>query len=789
LLLGRLGENLAIIPGTSITFWPPAGLFLGVLLVTQPRQWAWFVLAGMAAELACNALWFHHAYGPAASYFVANAAEALTAAYLVRLLSGPNFRIERLRDVYVFLLAACVAPVVGATGIALIDHVTGNHPFTMAWPLVWLGDASGLLVSTPLTLFAINSWRERARLGLPQLAEALSLCVLLIAVGAAAFRSYLPTPFLAMPLLLWASVRFRLAGAAVAIAGQMLLIGAMAVVDRDRILAEPELAHGRVVMMQVFLAVSSVSCIIVAALASQYKEALESLKNANTDLEVTVRDRTADLARSEARLRLFIESAPVAIAMFDRERRYLEASEKWKELFGLVGDLAGTPHDQTPFGLSTTWAAAEASVWTGETVSAPRDPLCINDTAEKWVKWEQQPWWMPDGSVAGVLVSVEDISSHVLVEQTLREADRRKDEFLAVLAHELRNPLAPIRTGLDVLKADSSPDLREEVVEMMDRQMVHLVALVDDLLDVSRLTRGKIQLRWETVDLRDTVRGAVEATRGLIHDRRHHLSVDLPDRPVPVRGDHVRLSQVVVNLLSNAAKYTETGGQIGVALRIHGGVAQLEVVDTGIGLEPHEIDRIWDMFGQTSQSNQAGGLGIGLALIRSLVSMHQGRAWAQSDGKGRGSTFSVEFPVIDAVPETPRVELRPSSFGGTRVLLVEDNLDVQEAMRRLLTLTGAEVLAVSDGPSALAVARDFGPHAVLCDLGMPGMDGLEVARRLRDIPEFRDTLLLVALTGYGSEDDRAATLAAGFDRHLTKPVSRETLAQALQTDRATARLV
>lgn len=779
ILAARLGENLALIPGTTITFWPPAGLFLAVLLSSPKRTWAAVTGAGLVAELVCNVLWFHSPLGPAVLYFGCNAAEALVAAVMVQRLSGGVFRIERLRDVCLFAAATLIAPIVGATGISLVDMAIGKHTFFEAWPLVYLGDSTGLLVSAPLTLFAIYAWRDRSRMSLAHSLEAVSLSLLLVIVSGMAFRGYLPTPFLAMPFLLWASVRFRLAGAAVAIAGQTLLIALLAVIDRDRILIDPAAARERIVLLQVYLAVSSVSSIIVAALASQYQAALSSLKSANVDLESTVRDRTTELESSEARLRLFIEKAPAAIAMFDQDRRYLEASQKWKELFGLANHVAGARHDESPFGDSEEWSSAASQVNRGQTVSSTRDQLRTPDGRELWVKWDQQPWWRPDGTVGGVLVSVEDITDHVEVERTLREADRRKDEFLAVLAHELRNPLAPIRTGLDVIKVDSDPELREEVVGMMDRQLEHLVTLVDDLLDISRLTRGKIELRLETVDLGEKVRRAVEAARGLVHDRRHHLTVDLPPHPVYVRGDRVRLVQVLVNVLSNAAKYTPTGGQIALSLTESDGVANVTVSDTGVGLDADDLKSIWEMFGQSShRDHSAGGLGIGLALVRNLVTLHQGRVWAESDGKGRGARFIIELPLTqpETKAETPRAPQRIAP--GIKVLLIEDNLDILAAMKRLLVLQGADVVACSDGPSALELASEVVPDVVLCDIGMPVMSGLEVGRRLRQIPALERTLL-IALTGYGSEVDRLASREAGFDRHLTKPVSGEMLTQAL----------
>jgi signal transduction histidine kinase/ActR/RegA family two-component response regulator len=367
----------------------------------------------------------------------------------------------------------------------------------------------------------------------------------------------------------------------------------------------------------------------------------------------------------------------------------------------------------------------------------------------------------------------------------VQEADRRKNEFLSMLAHELRNPLAPIRNGVHILRAlgGTDPQLRE-VRDMMDRQVQHLVRLVDDLLDLSRITRGKIRLQTEPVDLSGVVARAVETCLPLIDERRQRLSVALPPQPVRVDGDAVRLAQVVGNLLNNAAKYTEEGGQLWLSAGREGDEGVVRVRDTGMGIPAEMLASVFDLFtqGDHSLDRSQGGLGIGLTLVRQLVEMHGGRVEAHSEGPGRGSEFLVRLPALPVeepaeAPE-PAAPGRPARGPRRRVLVVDDNRDAAESLALLLGVAGHEARVSHDGPSALAAAAEFRPDAVLLDIGLPGMDGYEVARRLRAETD-TGRALLVALTGYGQEEDQRRALAAGFDHHLIKPADLDALTALL----------
>ena len=367
--------------------------------------------------------------------------------------------------------------------------------------------------------------------------------------------------------------------------------------------------------------------------------------------------------------------------------------------------------------------------------------------------------------------------------QELREADRRKDEFLATLAHELRNPLAPIRTSLQILKMPGlDRAVAERSRETMERQVQHLVRLVDDLLDVSRVMRGRIELRVQRVDLASVVSHAVEQARPLLDAHRHELSLSLPAEPLEVEGDPVRLAQVVGNLLANAAKYTPEDGHVWLTGAREGARAVLRIRDDGIGIAPEMLVRIFDLFVQAAPSLERaqGGLGIGLTLARSLVEMHAGEIEARSAGAGAGSEFVVRLPL--APPESPRSTAPAARAAAAaprrRVLVVDDNVDAAESLALLLQLGGSEAHVAHDGATALRMAAELRPEVVFLDLGMPGMDGYEVARRLRGDASLR-SVLLVALTGWGQEDDRRRSAAAGFDLHVVKPVEPGALASVL----------
>jgi PAS domain S-box-containing protein len=418
-------------------------------------------------------------------------------------------------------------------------------------------------------------------------------------------------------------------------------------------------------------------------------------------------------------------------------------------------------------------------------------PLRRHDGAMRWHLSRALPVRDERGRVVRWFGTNTDITEIRQMEEALREADRLKDEFLAMLAHELRNPLAPIRNALHVLRhAGADPTTAARVRDMAERQVKHMARLLDDLLDVSRISRGRIELRQEIIDVATLVQHTVEVAGPFVAERRHELTVSLPDRPLRVKGDPARLEQVLTNLLNNAAKYTEPGGKIWLTATAEGDEAVLRVRDTGVGIAPDMLPKIYDLFVQADRrlDRAPGGVGIGLTLVRRLAEMHGGRVEARSPGLGGGSEFVVRLPELGSREsgignrEKPSDLLSDSPFptpdSPVRVLVVDDNQDAADSLALLLRLSNHEVRVAYDGPAALDLAKEFRPALAFLDIGMPGMDGYDLARLLRQQLGQEGTLL-VALTGWGQEEDRKRSVAAGFDHHLVKPVEPEALREVL----------
>ena len=365
--------------------------------------------------------------------------------------------------------------------------------------------------------------------------------------------------------------------------------------------------------------------------------------------------------------------------------------------------------------------------------------------------------------------------------EELREADRRKDEFLAMLAHELRNPLAPIRNAVQILVSED-PEVREKARLMIGRQVKHIVRLVDDLLEVSRITQRKVVLQPSVVKLAAVVDSAVEVARPFVDTKRQKLSVAVPADDLWIEVDAVRMSQVIGNLLHNASKFTPAGGDISLEARVAGEVLEVVVADNGEGMTADVLPKVFDLFAQADRTLERtqGGLGIGLSLVRGLVAMHGGTVHAESPGRGRGSRFTIRLPLATlraaAPPRAASPAAKPSR--ARRILLVEDNMDAAESLKLLLQQLGHEVQVVHDGLQAVDAARSFAPDVILLDIGLPGMDGYQVASALRAIPETRSARL-IAVSGYGQAKDRQLSADAGFHIHLVKPVDPSRLLEAI----------
>jgi PAS domain S-box-containing protein len=502
----------------------------------------------------------------------------------------------------------------------------------------------------------------------------------------------------------------------------------------------------------------------------------------------------SELRAREAQFRLLANTIPQLAWMAGPDGAVFWYNQRWYDYTGAEpGTMLGWEwqkvHD--PFEVPRVVARVRAAIAAGEPWE-DTFPLRRRDGQMRWHLSRALPLRDASGRITLWFGTHTDISDRREMEEQLRAADRRKDEFLATLAHELRNPLAPIGNGLQVLRRpDASAEMTVRVAAMMERQLAHMVRLIDDLLDVSRVTRGKLELKRERVQLGDVIEAALETTRPAIEQHRHALEVRLPPEAVWLDADRARLAQVFGNLLSNAAKYTPPGGRIVVDAIAGERDVAVRVRDDGVGIPREALGEVFELFSQVRahQSHAAGGLGIGLALVRALVAMHGGRVDVASDGPGRGSTFTVTLPrapaaapAATATPPEPAIAAR----GHVRVLVADDNDDAAQSLAMLLRLEGCEVRAVADGEAAVRVAREFRPAMIFMDLGMPVVDGLEATRRLRREPWGRE-ITIVALTGWGQPGDRQRSREAGVDRHFVKPLEPAALAELLDELAATAR--
>ncbi|AUX44509.1 hypothetical protein SOCE26_059730 [Sorangium cellulosum] len=502
------------------------------------------------------------------------------------------------------------------------------------------------------------------------------------------------------------------------------------------------------------------------------------------------------LRESEERLRVALDAAKMGTWLWqvvpDRQRldpslRRLMGVED-DRILHTVADFIALIHPEDQAAVRQVFDAAVAE-GTDLTVEFR---VIWPDGSVHWLRDQGKIFRDASGAAKAMTGACVDITERKLLEEELQrraeqlaEADRRKDEFLAMLGHELRNPLAPVRSIMEVLRQKMPGDRQlEKAFSIIDRQIEHLVRLVDDLLDVSRITRSKIHLHKEVVDLSTLVGQAVDSVRALVDARDHELMISLPMKPVHLEVDATRMTQVINNLLHNAIKYTDPGGRIWVTgERTRDGV-ELRVKDTGHGIAPELLPKVFDLFIQGDQApdRSQGGLGIGLTLVRRLVEMHGGIAQALSDGPGKGSEFIVRLPasvLVTGGRAAAGPAAGPAREGAVpavsrRVLVVDDNPDVAESLVMLLEALDYKVCKASDGAEALALASAFRPEIVLLDIGLPEMDGYEVARQLRRQPGL-DGALLVALSGYGQEEDQRRSRAAGFDHHLVKPVGRAML--------------
>lgn len=503
------------------------------------------------------------------------------------------------------------------------------------------------------------------------------------------------------------------------------------------------------------------------------KEVAERIRTASERLRSEIA-----LRESEAKFRTIANAMPQMVWSARSDGYHDYYNQQWYDYSGVAeGSTDGVawngmfhPEDQP-----LAWERWRHSLQTGETYEI-QYRLRHRSGQYRWVLGRALPIRDESGKIIRWMGTCTDIHDQKVAEEELRESGHRKDEFLAMLAHELRNPLAPINAAAELLTLTGYDERRAcQASEIITRQVSHMTNLINDLLDVSRVTRGLVKLEHENVDLKTVINGAIEQARPLIEARKHELRLRIASAAAFMKGDKTRLIQIIVNLLTNAAKYSPQGGEIELALDVSQARAEISIRDNGIGIEPGMLPHIFKLFTQGARTpdRAQGGLGLGLSLVRSLTNLHGGQVVAQSDGPGKGSVFTLTFPLIgkDEVRqgEFPLEQFPPRIAKPVSLMIVDDNLDAARALAALLEAVGHKVTVCEDGKSALDAIAQEAPQVFILDIGLPGMDGYELARRLRASP-MTSSAVLIALTGYGQEHDRLLSKAAGFNHHFVKPM-------------------
>lgn len=770
----KVGLNLAFVAEQVTVVWPPTGIALAALLLIGWKVWPGIALGAFLANATAN-----EPLATAAGIAVGNTLEAVSGAWLLGWV-GCRLELDRLRDVMAFIVVSVAASTPLSATIGVLSLCLGGVvPWTLYWSLWgvwWIGDMMGAIVVAPLFLAWAPALRgrvaRRRAMESVAIAAATSLTVLLVFAGQPAswLRDY-PLHYTVFPLVVIAALRLRQIG----VTTVTCIASGIAIWSTAHGLGPFSMAttHESLIMVQLFMGVVAITGLLLSAAITERDAALVR----------QARD-FASLEESEAWLRLALEAGRLGVWDWNIGTGAVRWTDNLEPMHGLPAGAFGG-----------TLAAYQALVHPEDRARVDEAIRCaIEDSTgydiEFRTLWPNGSvhWMAAKGTVITdtsgrpmrMLGTAMEVTDRRRLEEELRrhaqqlaDADRRKDEFLAMLAHELRNPLAPLSTSLHLIASDA-PD-RARFLEMAERQVRHLVRLVDDLLDVSRISSGKVVLRTESVALSDVVARAVELSQHLVESRGHALTISLPPQPVRLQGDPIRLAQVIANLLSNAAKYTPPGGSIWLTAETVAAELTLRVRDTGIGIPPELLSTIFDLFvqGDASLDRARGGLGIGLTLVRGLVELHGGRVEAHSAGIGRGSEFIVRLPTLSegiAPRQPPRIDPHePVAPQPLRILIVEDHPDAGESLATILELWGHQVKVALDGFTALGTARSFEPDVVVSDLGLPGMDGYEVARRLRAEPAF-GRVVLIALSGYGREEDKERSLHAGFDHHHVKPI-------------------
>ena len=824
----QLGFTLAVVAEQVTTVWPPTGIALAAVVLFGPRVWPGILAGAFLANLATN-----EPAGVAAAIAAGNTLEALAAGWLLRRM-GFHHGLERIRDVLgLVVLAAAGSTTVSATIGAAALCVSGMQPwsaFGTLWRDWWLGDAMGDLLLAP-ALLTWASWR-RIRWPPRRMLEAAAglACLLLVVVGVFAgglkAAAHHPLEYTIFPLLIGAALRFGQPGTALAVLFTSTAAISGTVAGYGPFASGPR--HESLVLLQVFNGVMATTALLLGAAMAE-RATRERRRAADYAVTQVLAEAETLAAAAPGILKAVCENLGWDVGLLwtvEHAERRLRCVAAWhkapretERFEKLSRTLVFTPGmgvpgrvwaDKRPccvedVVVDTNFPRAPVAVEVG-LHGAVGFPILLRDEVVGVVEFFSREIRGPDEDLVQMFATVggqvgqfmdRERSAEAraaLLEREraaraeaetlaadLRRANEAKDEFLALLGHELRNPLAPVRNAIEVLRLRGAADPQtSRMHEIMGRQVSHLTRLVDDLLDVSRITRGRIELHKDTVDLVALVAAAVDAAQPLLDERGHRLSTARPPAPVLVEVDPLRMEQVVANLLANAARYTPPRGSIAVEVAREEGEGVVRVRDDGIGIPRDMLERVFELFAQADRvaGTAPQGLGIGLTLVRRLVTLHGGRVTARSGGRGQGSEFEVRIPLSTAVVASAAPRPSPAAAGKPRrILVVDDNADSAESLAVVLRLSGHDVRTAPDGPAALQAARAGPPDVVLLDIGLPGMSGYDVARELRSAHGARP--LLVALTGYGQPEDRVRSQRAGFDLHLVKPVDLARLEGAL----------
>jgi two-component system CheB/CheR fusion protein len=770
----KFGLNLAFVAEQVTVVWPPTGIALAAAFLLGPGVWPGILLGAFGANATTSA-----PLAVAAAIAVGNTLEAIIGARILRQLHfHPG--LDRVRDVLDLVAgAALISTVVSATVGTTALCAGGLQPWSSYWSLWWvwwLGDAIGdVLVGAPILVWATLTPEQRSHrpleLAILLTATLLVMVILFAALPAVGFAG-IPLHYLVFPMVVWAALRHRQAGttAVVAVASGIAITSTV----NDLGPFAMATAHESLIMVQLFMVTVAATGLILAAVVMERDETSAQRARDFAALEV-----------NEETLRLALQAARLGVWDWSIDDRIVHWREASAPIHGLLREAVGETPAQLFGGIAhpDDRAAVASSIrraldQEGDCAVEFRTRGAAGD--ERWVALYGKVLGTHEGRPLRMIGTAMDITDRRRLEAELRRrvqeldiADRRKDEFLAMLAHELRNPLATLSANLQALGMTS--DRPETFVQIAERQVTHLVALVNDLLDVSRISHGKITLNKEPTFLGEVIERAVELTHSLIDSRGHKLTVSLPATPVGLDVDPMRMAQAIGNLLANAATFSFASGSIELSARESRGAVEVKVRDDGIGIAPDLLPHVFELFvqGDKSLDRAGGGLGIGLTLARHLIEVHGGSVRAFSEGIGKGTEITVRLPTIPLAPATSQAtrtfSQAPEAARALRILIVEDNHDTAEALARVIELWGHRVEVTFDGSAALGVAAAFEPEVIVSDLGLPGMDGYQLARGLRRRATGEPTVL-VALSGYGRDEDKRRSLEAGFDYHQVKPL-------------------